>query len=463
MGAGKKGVRDVAQSTGESAPLIVSVSGIRGIVGSSLTPTVVSDFAACFGTPRAGKRIVVSRDGRGSGEMLRSAVIAGLLAVGCDVEDIGIASTPTCGFYVKATEAAGAIQITASHNPSPWNGLKLFRPEGFVLSPSAGQKVADDYQAKRWTLVPWDRILSVKSVSEPHKLLVDRVLSLVNVEAIRGRKFRVVLDANHGSGSMFGPRLLEALGCRVEVLGGVPDGRFEHEPEPTEANLTGLCDVVRARGADLGFATDPDADRLAIVDDRGAYIGEEYTLALAIRHRATKEKGPVVINSSTSRVSEDVARAAGCPVFRTKVGEVHVAERMVAERALIGGEGNGGVIDPRVVLGRDSAIGMALTLELLANGGTSLSEYMRTMPVYAIQKEKFPVNRERLAEVLARLRQEFSDGAIDDADGLRVDWEDGWVQVRASNTEPIVRVIAEARQAERARLLCERVAKWVQD
>ncbi|MFO0945341.1 MAG: phosphoglucosamine mutase [Planctomycetota bacterium] len=451
----------MGESLGESAPLIVSVSGIRGIVGASLTPTVVTNFAAAFGTPRSGKRIVVSRDGRGTGEMLRSATIAGLLAVGCEVEDIGIASTPTCGFYVKATGAAGAIQITASHNPPPWNGLKLFRPEGFVLSPSAGQKVADDYAVNRWTFVPWDGIRSVKTVAEPHRLLLDRVLSLVDVNAIRNRKFRVVLDANHGSGAVFGPKLLDELGCEVHVLGGIADGKFEHQPEPTEANLTGLCDAVRQRGADLGFATDPDADRLAIVDDQGTYIGEEYTLALAIRHRTATEKGPVVINSSTSRVSQDVATGAGCPVYRTKVGEVHVAERMVAERALIGGEGNGGVIDPRVVLGRDSAIGMALTLELLTKAKASLSEYMRSMPAYAIQKDKFPVHRDRLGESLARIKKEFSDGALDESDGLRVDWEDGWVQVRASNTEPIVRVIAEARQAERARQLCERVAKWV--
>lgn len=443
----------------EDAPLIVSVSGIRGIVGSSLTPQVVTNFAACYGSPLTGKRVIVSRDGRSSGEMLRAATIAGLLSVGCDVDDIGIAATPTCGYYVKTSGAAGAIQITASHNPPPYNGLKLFRQEGFVLSPAAGQEVADNYQANRWTFVPWDRIGTVRNIADPHHPHLEQVLSLVDAQRIRRKGFKVVLDVNHGSGGVFAPRLLESLGCRVTVLGGTPDGRFEHEPEPTEANLKDLCRAASAENADIAFATDPDADRLAIVDDEGRYIGEEYTLALALRHRLSQQKGPVVINGSTSRVSEDVARAAGCPVFRSKVGEVHVAERMIAEKAVIGGEGNGGVIDPRVVYGRDSAISMALVLDLLAAEPKPLSELMKSMPVYAIQKDKFPVNRARLSETLTEMKERFSDGAVDEQDGVRIDWEDAWVQVRASNTEPIVRVIAEAKSGERAAELCAQVGK----
>lgn len=443
----------------EDQPLIVSISGIRGIVGTSLTPQVVTDFAACYGTPLTGQRVVVSRDGRSTGEMLRAATVAGLLSVGCHVDDIGIAATPTCGFYVKASGAAGAIQITASHNPPPYNGLKLFRKEGFVLSPAAGQVVADNYQAGRKSFVPWDRVGAIRAVADPHHPHLEKVLSLVDMERIRRRAFKVVLDVNHGSGAVFGPRLLESLGCKVDVLGGIPNGRFEHEPEPTEANLTGLCKAVAAAGADIGFATDPDADRLAIVDNTGRYIGEEYTLALAIRHRLSQEKGPVVINGSTSRVSEDVARAAGCRVVRTKVGEVHVAERMIAEKAVIGGEGNGGVIDPRVVFGRDSAISMALILDLLAAEEMPLSRLMEQMPVYAIQKEKFPVDRERLAETLEEMKRRFADGQIDSQDGVRIDWDDAWVQVRASNTEPIVRVIAEAKTTSRTAQLCRDVGK----
>lgn len=444
-------------SPASATPLIVSVSGIRGVVGASLTPAVVLDFAACYGTPRRGQTVVVSRDGRASGAMLRDAAVAGLTAVGCRVADLGIAATPTCGFFVKTTRAAGAIQITASHNPPQWNGLKLYRPEGFVLSPAAGQAVADAYARRAFEWVPWEAVGEVETIADPHAPHLEKVLSLVEAAAIRRRKFRIVLDVNHGSGAVFGPRLLEQLGCQVTVLGGTPDGRFEHEPEPTEANLTGLCAAVKQAGADLGFAVDPDADRLAVVDNDGRYIGEEYTLALAIRQRTAAAQGPVVLNGSTSRVSEDVALAAGCPVFRTPVGEVHVAEKMIATGALIGGEGNGGVIDPRVGFGRDSAVGMALVLDLLAREGTSLAELMRSMPVYTIRKDKVPVDRAKLALVLDELGRRFGDGQVDRADGVRIAWPDAWVQVRASNTEPIVRVIAEAKSDERAAALCAKV------
>lgn len=443
------------------SPLIVGVSGIRGIVGQSLTPQSVMDFAACYGTPRTGRTVVVSRDGRSSGEALQHAVIGGLLGVGCQVIDIGIASTPTCGYYVQSTQAAGGIQITASHNPPPWNGLKLFRPEGFVVSPREGEVVADDYRNRRFQLAPWNLVGRTVLDLDPHQMHLDRVLSLVDVASIRRCQFRVVLDANHGSGGMFGERLLTELGCEVTVLGGVADGMFEHEPEPIAANLQGLCQAVSNYRADIGFATDPDADRLAIVDDRGVYIGEELTLALAILHRTALQAGPVVINSSTSRVSEDLARNAGCPVMRTPVGEVHVAERMVAEQALIGGEGNGGVIDPRVGMGRDSAIGMALILELLAARQEKLHEVVAPLPVYAIRKDKFAIDRSKLPAILESAKAMFSDGVIDTADGLRVDWDFGWVQVRASNTEPIIRVIAEARNESDAIRLCEQVGNLV--
>lgn len=444
--------------TSQSSPLVVGVSGIRGIVGTSLTPCVALDFAAAFGTPLAGQKVVVSRDGRSTGPMLRHAVVAGLLSVGCRVEDIDIAATPTCGFYVRHSGAAGAIQITASHNPPPWNGLKLFRREGFVLSPTAGALVAENYRRRTWSFVPWNRVSQVETIDDPHRPHLEKVLASVDVDRIRRRAFRVVVDVNHGSGAMFAVRLLESLGCQTVLLGGDPDGHFEHGPEPTEENLIGLTESVRAAGADLGFATDPDADRLAIVDDRGRYIGEEYTLALAIRHRLSRQAGPVVINSSTSRLSEDVARAAGVCVIRTKVGEVHVAERMIAEGAVIGGEGNGGVIDPRIGYVRDSAAAMAMTLELVACANGPLSSLVDEMPKYAIRKEKFDVRPEHLRAVIESIASKLAaDGTVDRSDGLRIDYRDAWVQVRASNTEPVVRVIAEARTPQRAEALCDSV------
>ncbi|MBX9655906.1 phosphoglucosamine mutase [bacterium] len=446
-------------SISNATPLIVGISGIRGIIGENFTPQIATDFAAAYGTPLIGQKVVVSRDGRSTGPMIKHAVIAGLLSVGCRVEDIGIAATPTCGFFVKKSGAAGAIQITASHNPPPWNGLKLFRAEGFVVSPEAGAQIAKNYNERRFSFVDWKRVPSVEVIDDPHRPHLEAVLASVDVNAIRRRKFRVVLDANHGSGSAFGPRLLEALGCDIRVLGGEADGRFEHEPEPIEENLKGLAHAVREYSADVGFATDPDADRLAIVDETSRYIGEEYTLALAIKHRLTQEMGPVVINGSTSRISEDAARHAGARVIRTKVGEVHVAERMIAENAVIGGEGNGGVIDPRIGYIRDSAIGMAVTLEMLALRERPLSVLVDEIPRYVIRKEKFPVDRPRLGETLDRVAEHFKEGSVNREDGVRVDFEDGWVQLRGSNTEPIVRVISEARTPERADSLCHAVRR----
>lgn len=451
----------MAEGTNTS-PLIVSVSGIRGIVGGSLTPQVAADFAAAYGTMLRGKKVVVSRDGRTSGPMIRHAVIAGLLSVGCRVEDIDIASTPTCGYFVKSSGAAGAVQITASHNPPAWNGLKLFRAEGFVLSPEAGAVVAERYRQRDFEFVGWERIPAVDVVEDPHRDHLEQVLASVDVDAIRQAGFRVILDANHGAGATFGPRLLDALGCETAVMGVEADGRFEHEPEPIEANLHSLTKRVQSARADIGFATDPDADRLAIVDERGRYIGEEYTLALAIKHRLTQEMGPVVINSSTSRISEDAARHVGARILRTKVGEVHVAERMIAEGAVIGGEGNGGVIDPRIGFIRDSALGMAVILEMMAKRALSLSKIVDEIPPYAIVKEKFPVDRERLAETLDRVARHFSEGEVDREDGVRVDFPEGWVQLRGSNTEPIVRVIAEAKQESQARGWCDKVRELLQ-
>jgi phosphomannomutase len=440
-------------------PLIISVSGIRGVVGTSLTPSEAMRFAAAYGTPLAGMKVVVGRDGRSTGEMLADAVKAGLAAVGCEVVELGVASTPTIGYFVKHSHAAGGVQISASHNPPEWNGLKLFRPEGFVLSPDAGRRVADAYREQSPTFASWDRVKPSRREPDPHGPHLERVRSLVDVEAIRNKSFRVALDANHGSGGTFGPRLLEALGCETTLLGGNPDGRFEHPPEPIEENLHALCGEVRRMNAAVGFAVDPDADRLALVDDRGRYIGEEFTLALAIRHRLRTRKGPVVINASTSLLSEETARAAGAPVHRTPVGEVHVAEKMIAVGAVIGGEGNGGVIDPRVGYIRDSAVGMAMVLDLLASEERPLSSIVDEMPVFSLMKTKYHVSKDVLPAVLDRAEKEFADAKSDRSDGLRLAWDDAWLQIRASNTEPIIRVFAESREAARSRALCEAVRR----
>jgi phosphomannomutase len=437
--------------------LIVSVSGIRGIVGKGLTPEAALALGEALATHAGGGRVVVCRDGRPSGEMLRHAVVAGLLSAGCDALDLGVAPTPTVGLAVPRLKAAGAVQITASHNPAPWNGLKLFGPDGRVLPSGEGAKVKDLYDRAAFRRAAWDGVGVARPWTEALAWHRARVVDLVQSSLIRSRRLGVFLDANGGAGGPLGTQLLADLGCRTTAHHCDADGRFDHEPEPTAENLRDVCPLVKQAGADIGFVLDPDADRLALIDEHGRYIGEELTLALAVRFRLTQEKGPVVINMSTSRLVEDLARAAGVPCYRSAVGEANVVDKMQEVGALIGGEGNGGVIDPRVGWVRDPFIGMGMILNLLADSGRKLSELVAELPAYHIVKDKYTVDRERLPRLFAALRGRWPGVKVNEADGLRLDWEDRWVHVRPSNTEPIVRVIAEAPQAEQARQLCGEV------
>lgn len=440
-----------------SEKLIVSVSGIRGVVGDGLTPEAATTFAAALGTAVEGSRVVLSRDGRPSGAMLRHAVLAGLLSAGCDVDDLGVAATPTCGLAVRRLHARGAVQITASHNPAEWNGLKLFGPEGRVLTAAEGQALKTLFDSQNFRRAAWDRLGSVTERHQADDWHRDRVLELVDVVRIRAAGLKTFLDANGGAGGPLGRRLLEAFQTKPVCQGGTADGFFQHEPEPTAENLRDVCPRVAEHGADVGFALDPDADRLALIDEAGHYLGEELTLALAVQFRLRHERGPVVINMSTSRVVEDIASAAGCPCYRSAVGEANVGEKMREVGALVGGEGNGGVIDPRVGYVRDPFIGMGLVLNLMAQTGRKLSELAAALPSYTIVKEKYAVAPGCLPDLFAALQRRWPEAKVNRLDGLRLDWPDRWLHVRPSNTEPIVRVIAEAPDAADARWLCDAV------
>ena len=432
---------------------ILSISGLRGVIGDGLDPEYVTRFAASLGTIVQGGTVVLSRDGRSTGEMLRHAVLAGLLATGCKVLDLGIASTPTCGVMVTALKAAGGLQLTASHNPIEWNGLKPFSPEGSVFDKPTGERLlsvingSPEYRS-------WSGLGSVEVVADPTSEHQRRVFKLIDVAAVQARKFKVVLDCNHGSGSLLGPHLLRELGCEVIVMGGIADGQFEHPAEPLKENLSTLMSAVISHGADVGFAQDPDADRLAIVDNLGRYIGEELTLGLAVDHVLSRQKGPVVVNGSTSRVTADIANKYDCPFYRSHVGEANVVAKMREVNALIGGEGNGGVIEPQVGFVRDSFVSMAYVLDALVARRTTLAAWVDTLPKYTIVKDKLHCPRERVDQACAALRQAYGSATATEGDGLRLDWPDRWVQVRASNTEPIIRVIAEAPDEGKAIGLC---------
>ncbi len=442
-----------------SNELIVSVSGIRGIVGESLTPEIALAFASALGVHVDGGSVVVGRDGRPSGSMLRHAVLAGLAAAGCEIHDVGVAATPTVGLAVRTLGAQGGVQITASHNPAPWNGLKLFGPDGRVLSAAVGEQVAQRFARRETRTVPYNELGSIRYYRQAEEVHGDHVLQLVDGARIRAARLTAFLDGNGGAGGPLGKRLLQSLAVETICEGCDADGFFRHEPEPTAENLRDICPLVRQHEADIGFALDPDSDRLALIDETGRYIGEELTLALAVLFRLRHQRGPIVINMSTSRVVEDIAARFHSPCHRSAVGEANVADRMNQVGAILGGEGNGGVIDPRVGLVRDPFVGMAMVLNLMAETGRKLSELVAELPTYHIVKDRYSVERDRLPKLFEALLARWPEARANPLDGLRLDWADRWVHVRPSNTEPIVRVIAEAPREETARELCRQVGE----
>lgn len=432
---------------------IISVSGLRGIVGESLTPWVAARYTAAFASLCPPGPLVVGRDGRRSGEMFASMVCQTVAACGRTALYAGIASTPTLGVIVQDLQAAGGIQVTASHNPPAYNGLKLFTSQGRIVPADVGERVLAAYRAGVAAWASHDQLGGVQPLAETLGGHLRRLLALVPVEAIRRRRFRVLLDSNAGSGSLLGQALLSELGCEVLLIGGQPDGRFLHPPEPTAENLAAVAARAAAEGIDVGFCQDPDADRLAILDERGRYLGEEYTLALCVDWVLRQRKGPVVANCATSRMVQDLAARYGVPFYRAKVGEANVVERMERVGAVFGGEGSGGPIDPRVGLVRDSFVGMVHVLAAMAVRGLAPSQLAAELPRYAMVKRTCPLPRERLSEALAALRDRFAEAQPDDSDGLRLDWPDRWLIVRGSNTEPLVRLIAEAPEPSLAREL----------
>ncbi len=480
--------------------LMVSVSGFRGRVGAPLTPELITSLAAAFGTflreEGGGQTVYLGRDSRTSGPMFTDAARAGLVSVGTSVVDLGVVPTPTLLLAAEEAGAAGALGVTASHNPAEWNALKFAGGDGLFLDAEQMGRFRKLLDKVNYSRASWDELGQVSLDRDAVNRHIERILELpfVDVEALRKRRFHVALDCVHGAGGQMVPALLSQLGCRVSGMGLESDGRFPRDPEPTAANLTGLGALVRSSGAELGFALDPDVDRLALVNGEGDPVGEDLTLALCAHVVLSREwsRGPVVTNLSTSQVVEDVAREAGVPCLRAPVGEVNVARRMEAEGAPVGGEGNGGVILRDLHLTRDAPLGVALILQHLLETGASLKEAVDRWPSYQIVKEKAPFPREQIQEGYAALLAAFqpkgadgreegqggpgSDGAddgagqkdqagtadqslvVDRSDGLRLAWPDRreWLHVRPSGTEPVVRFIAEATSRERAEALVAR-------
>jgi phosphomannomutase len=437
--------------------LKISISGVRGVVGDSLTPALLMRFAQAFGTYTGSGTVVIGRDTRTSGEMVKQSVVAGLLSSGCRVVDAGVCPVPTVQVLVRHVRAQGGIAITASHNPAEWNALKFIGADGLFLGPGPARELLDIYHQGEYTKVAGAEMRAFEELPGGTDVHVRAILGVLGELPRRGRRPRVVLDSCNGAGSIVTPRLLEALGAEVFTVNTTPDGLFPRPAEPLPENLTELCAAVREHRADVGFAQDMDADRLAVVDERGRPVGEDYTLVLAALYVLGREPGPVVANLSTSSALAAAAGRFGCPVTLSKIGEANVTEEMRRVGAVLGGEGNGGVIYPRINFGRDSLVGAALILHLLAETGQTVSEILASLPPYVLVKEKLGCPSDKIKDALRMVERVYEGYPLDRRDGVKVMLRDGWFLVRGSNTEPIVRVVAEGPTEERAREIVDQV------
>jgi len=446
--------------------LIISISGVRGIIGENLTESVATEYGCAFGTFLTSKNpdkenlsVCIGRDSRPSGQMLQSAVAAGLSSVGIDVIDLGLATTPGVGVMVGELVCAGAVVITASHNPVQYNGIKLLLASSIAPPCKDSEQIKQYFSDKNFAFADPTNSGRATSNDQTYTIHIDKVLALVDRDAISAKKFKVVLDSVNGAGGPVTKKMLAQLGCQVVAVNDEPTGNFAHAPEPTAENLTDFCEIVKKHKPDIGFAQDPDADRLAIVDEKGNYIGEEYTLALAVKYILGKKSGKVATNLSTSRMIDDIAEQAGAQVIRTAVGEANVAEAMLENDCIIGGEGNGGVIDLRVCPIRNSLVGIALVLQLITETGKTVSQLVDEIGGYYIIKDKFTADKKLAQQILNSAKNTFVNAKINTIDGCRFDFDDGWLHLRTSNTEPVMRVMAEAKDKGTADKYIEEVIK----
>ncbi len=446
---------------------MISVSGIRGIFGTDLTPENIARFTAAYGTWLNGGTVVVGRDSRVTGQICEDIVVSALNAVGCDVVRVGIVPTPTVAMGVLKYKAKGGIIITASHNPAEWNALKLLNEKSEFLDADQGKKVIEIAESGNFNYKAYDAIGVTCGDNELVDHHIQAILDLpyINADLITSADFSVALDAVNGAGSLVVPKLLEKLGVKtIHKVHCEPNGLFPHNPEPLPENLGDICDLSRDSDADIGFVTDPDADRLAIVDENGRLWGEEYTQAAAFDFIISKTKGDCATNLSSSRVADAVAEMHGQKCIRSAVGEINVVKAMQAENAIIGGEGNGGVINPDLHYGRDALVGIAMILQLLAERKLKASEYRESLPNFYMSKNKIQLDKlgKDADEVLEKVKENYADLNPITIDGVKVDFEEGWVHLRKSNTEPIIRIYSEGSSPQAADAFAKKIINFVQ-
>lgn len=429
-------------------------------MGETLTPEIVIDFAQAFGTYVGPGPVYIGRDTRRSGEMIRSAVIAGLVSTGCEVVDLGIVPTPTLMIAVRDSDAVGGISISAGHNTEEWNALKFISSEGRIFNASQGEELLDVYHLGSFNKARWDELKKVRYEENAIRRHMDAVIRALDVDLIRRKRFRVAVDCCNGACSEISPGFLKELGCDVLPINDQPYEGFPRNPEPLPSSMSQLRALVRATGADIGFAHDADGERLGIVTEEGVPLSEELTICLAVWFVLGKEGGPVVVNLSTTHIIEEIARRFESPVYRTKIGQGYVVEEMLRRGATIGGEGSGGVVFPKVNHAHDSLAAMGLILQLMAESGKTISEIVGSLPKRTVVKKRLDCPPDEAYLALQRLREYVEEkgveGDVDMTDGIKIIRRDGsWVHVRASITEPIVRIIAEAETEDEAEELCD--------
>ena len=436
--------------------LMVSVSGIRGIYGESLTPEIAMRYAAHFGVFSGRGKIVVGRDSRTTGPAMFNAITSGLMSVGCDVVDVGVVSTPTVLLAVEESNAMGGISITASHNSAEWNAMKFVGENGMFLFPENASALVSSFD-NEVDYISWDKIGKLTQDYNASERHIDKIMNIsyLNINKIKAKRFKVVIDSVNGAGGLISPQLLKDLGCEVIEINSEPTGIFAHTPEPLNKNLKQLEEAVKEHRADIGFATDPDVDRLAIVDENGNCIGEEFSLLLSERFILSKVKGDIVTNLSSSMASEDIAAEFSVSVHRTKVGEINVGKKMMEINSPVGGEGNGGIICPEVHFTRDAPAGMAVILGYLAESGKTVSELADQIPKYYFAKNKIKVDPSKLDAIMQKVPEIFSDHKLDTIDGIKILGDKFWIHIRKSGTEPIIRVYVESETLKRSEQICQ--------
>ncbi len=449
--------------------LIKSISGIRGTIGGtpgdSLTPLDIVKFTAAYGAwiqqQGSNRKLVIGRDGRISGALVRNLVISTLQGMGFDVLDLGLSTTPTVEMAVKWEQAAGGIILTASHNPAEWNALKLLNQDGEFLSAADGQWILDQADKGDIRFAAIDQLGAISFSESAGDQHVAAILAhpLVDAAAIREKQFKVIVDPVNSTGAIYVPLLLKALGVtEITVINETVNGHFAHNPEPLAENLRELCDTVKNSGADLGIAVDPDVDRLCLVSEDGSLFGEEYTLVAVADYVLSHKKGNTVSNMSSTRALRDVTEKHGGSYFPSAVGEVNVVARMKAHNAVIGGEGNGGVIVPELHYGRDALAGIALFLTHLAKSGKKMTALRDSYPNYTISKNKIDLNPGiNVQDIFTQIKEKYRDQPINTEDGLKIEFDKNWVHLRTSNTEPIIRIYAESSDEAAANELAQRI------